>query len=126
MIQENDFECGVELPLVNRGAVVLEPTEDFLKWINESIEGTKPVTLDELREDMTVYLIPEYDFDKDAEIWLKRNYRAILDEELFSWNTDPGTWPEDRSFKKFRKFFGIRFCSMVLDMDEGAIERDNE
>ena len=70
----------------------------------------------------TVYLIPEV--DGDFEIWLQHNYRAIFEHELWAWHTDESFWPKDRSFKAFQTLFKVRFHSVVLDMEEGPIERD--
>ena len=118
------FRYKDELPTVNRCAVVLEPTSAYLEWAKSCPEGDEGLTLDEVREEGTVYLIPEV--DAEPETWLKRNYKAMFEHELESWCTDDAFWPEDRSFKAFKGFFDIRFCSMVLDMGKGAIERDGE
>ena len=72
----------------------------------------------------TAYLIPEVDAEPDA--WLKRNFATIFEHELYAWCVDTELWPKDRSFKAFKKFFNIRFCSMVLDMGKEPISRDTE
>ena len=113
-----------ELPTINRSAVVLEPTEVYLQWAKECAEDDAELTLDELSKDCTTYLIPEPDAQPDA--WLKRNYAAMFGHELYGWCMDETLWPEDRSFKNFKRFFRVRFHSLVVDMGGGEIVRDVE
>jgi hypothetical protein len=77
--------------------------------------------LEELGEEGTVYLIPETDVD--PENWLSRNFVAMYENELDAWYTDRAFWPKSHSFMSFKKFFKVRFCSMVLDLRNGPIEK---
>ena len=114
---------GDVLETVNRSAIVLEPTEKYLQWTRECPVGAPDISLDDLKEDVTVYLVPET--DEEPEKILKRNYEAMFVNELFAWCTDEAFWPKDRSFKVFKEFFNARFCSMVLDMADEPIGRDD-
>jgi hypothetical protein len=115
--------AGPDLPLVNRAAVVLEPAAGYLEWAKECPDGLPDLTLADLREEGTVYLIPET--DADPEVWLRRHYAAMFFHELFAWCTDEAFWPRDRSYKAFKKFFQVGFCSIVLDLGRGPIERED-
>jgi len=121
MIDRTKGEEGIILPIVNRSAVVLELTQTYLEWAKECPEALPDLTLEELGEEGTVYLIPET--DADPENWLSRNYVAMFEHELEAWYTDKAFWPKDRSFKAFKKFFKVRFCSMVLDLGKGELEK---
>ena len=99
---------------VNRFALVLEPTEAYLKWATGSPEGDDELTLEELQDDATVYLIPETTAGPDA--FLRRNYAAMFERELASWCTDESFWPKNRSFKTFKRFFRVRLHSVVIDL----------
>ena len=91
-----------------------QPTKDFLEWAKENPDSNPTLTLSELDWENTIYLIPE--METGFEAWLKRNYTAMFEQELDSWCTDESLWPEDRSFKTFKKFFKVSFHSMVFDM----------
>ena len=80
------------------------------------------LTLEELDEEGTVYLIPET--DAAPENWLSRNFIAMFENELNAWYTDRDFWAKNRSFKSFKKFFKVRFCSIVLDLGKGSLEKD--
>ena len=115
-------EAGPDLPTVNRVAVVMEPAPAYLEWAKECPDGLPDLTLADLREEGTIYLIPETDAEPEA--WLRRHYAPLFANELFAWCTDEAFWPRDRSYKAFKKFFQVRFCSIVLDLGRGPIERD--
>ena len=121
MINTAKGEEEIILPIVNRAAVVLEPAQAYLEWARECPEALPDLTLEELCEEGTAYLIPET--DADPEKWLRRNFGAMFEHELYAWYTDRAFWPKDRSFKAFKKFFKVRFCSMVLDLGKGPIEK---
>ena len=111
-----------ELPMINRYAIVIDPTEVYLAWAKTCLDD-KELILEGLHEESTVYLIPQVD---DPDRWLRENFKPIFEEELRGWCTDETRWPEDLSFHTFKKFFEIRFCSVVMDMGKGSILRDDE
>lgn len=110
------------LPTINRNVLVAEPTEVFLEWAKRNPDTDLELTMDELLADSTAYLIPEQ--EGNAQSWLRRNFKTIFEIELDGWCTDPSRWPVDRSYKAFKKYFRVHFCSSVIDLAEGAIERE--
>jgi len=110
------------LPTINRNVLVVVLTEGFLEWARKNPDDDVTLNLEELVADSTAYLIPEQ--DADAESWLKRNFKAIFEIELDGWCTDPSLWPKDRSMKTFRKFFRVYYCSSVIDLGDGPIDRE--
>jgi hypothetical protein len=121
MVNRAKGKEGIILPIVNRAALVLEPAQAYLEWARECPEALPDLTLKELGEEGTVYLIPETNDEPDK--WLRRNFVAMFEHELDAWYTDRVFWPKDRSFRAFKKFFKVRFCSMVLDLGKGLIEK---
>jgi hypothetical protein len=120
MSSTNEKRHGPDLPMVNRASVVLEATQVYVDWANNCPGGGPKLVLSEMRDDQsTVYLIPEMDFG--PEEWLRENYLSMFEEELYAWHTRESDWPKDRSFEAFRRFFKVRFHSMVLDMGRGRI-----
>jgi hypothetical protein len=101
-----------EFPTINRHAVILVPTEECLEWVRSCAGDDMPLA--DVEREPTVYLIPE---GKAApEAYLRRHFKAIFEEELNSWYTDPDMWPKDRSFKTFKKFFAVQVSTMVFDL----------
>ena len=54
------------LDTINRSCLILKPKQPFVDWLNmidlkEPIDSNEPIDLKEVREDVTVFLIPEFD-----------------------------------------------------------------
>ena len=109
---EDDF------PIVNRSALVLEPTVQFLAWLKRNPGDRFEMTLEDIQEDCSVYLLPDI---QDQEEWLRKNYRSLFEQELFNWCMDDELWPQERSFKTFGEFFRPRFHTLVCDLGNGPI-----
>ena len=59
---------------LNRSVLIIKAKEPFRQWIN-SFPDPDGITLEELNEDTTSYLIPEYDDDdhRDRMTWSSNN-----------------------------------------------------
>ncbi len=109
------------LPAINRYAIVLLPSEEYLKWTQTCVDPDPNLTLADLWEDPSVYLIPEVE---DLGNWLEQNYLVMFEEELGSWDIKEENWPEDRSFDAFLRFFHVVFASSVMDLGKGRIVKE--
>ncbi len=63
-----------------------------------------------------LYLIPDYDTQEEAEELLEEVYEAIFEAELDYWHRDTGTWPAERTYSVFRKWFEVRFYPLIQDL----------
>lgn len=113
-----------ELPTINRYAVILLPAEACLEWVKSCPGNDNDTTLEEKQLEPTVYLIPEG--DADPKSYVRRHFKAMFEEELNSWYTDPELWPRDLSFKTFNRFFTIQIATMVFDLGRGRIVSEVE
>lgn len=113
----------VEAATINRIAVVLIPMQACLDWIN-SYPSAQPMILGEIQRDPTVYLLPEGRAEPEQSV--RHHYKAMFEQELDSWYTDPDLWPKDRSFKIFKTFFDVQICTMVFDLGAGMIVREED
>ncbi len=112
----------MDLPIVNRSAVILVAKVAFLEWVNSCPDSNPPLKLEDLNREPTVYLIPEQEGEPDD--WLEGNYMTLFEEEFGGWYTDESLWPEERTYAEFRKFFEIRVSSLVVDAASGPIVTD--
>jgi hypothetical protein len=83
-----------------------------------------PTTLAEVQKEPAVFLIPEG--KAEPESYVRRHFKAMVQEQLYSWYTDPDLWPKDRSLKTFKKFFTIHVSTMVFDLGKGMIDREED
>ena len=55
---------------------------------------------------------------------LRKFCKAIFEEELESWYTDPSLWPAKRDFRTFCRWFRWSYHSVIVDLASEPIERE--
>lgn len=109
---------------INRNAIVVTPQQPFLDWLHKIDSDNADLTLDEIRQEPTVYVLPEC-FDKEeAAARLGQASKAIFEEELNSWYTDPAMWPAKRDQGTFSRWFQWSYQSVILDLVDAPIEHE--
>ena len=113
--------------MINRAAVVLRCKDPFLKWVNEAdpVNDNPGLTLAEVNEESTVYLITEEDGD-NVNQWLANNYNTLFENELESWYADTTLWPKKRGRKTFDKWFDVECHTVIIDTVGSLIVDDEE
>ncbi len=105
--------------MINRAAVVLKYKKEAVKWINSAdpIKNNKELTLEDVNDDRTIYLISDGEIDgsEDVEFWVNENYQALFESELESWYTDEKLWPKNRDLKLFKKWFSVELHTIIVD-----------
>ncbi len=112
------------MDVINRAVAVIKPRQPFLDWAKSIPGPTDDVTLDELRTDCTAILIPDFDTPAESEAFIAGLAGDLFEMELESWDRDPTTWPEDRSYEAFREWFDIEIHSIVVDASDDTITRE--
>ena len=107
--------------MVNRGLVTVLAKEPFREWL-QALPDPCDVTLEEINEDRTAYLIPEFEDDKEQEKVLKKVYAMIFEDQLFGWWTREEDWPRKRDLRTFRKWFEPQFHSVVEDLVDDVLD----
>lgn len=115
------------LPTINRAAAIVIPQQPMLDWINTTpAKLPDDYTLAQLqKENTSVFLIAEFETQDDVFAWFRKDCKDALSELLIGWVTDPALWPEV-NWKTFETFFEIRIETLVFDMGEDDIFRDDE
>ena len=107
---------------INRTMVTLVPEQPFLDWIKAvDPEPVPALSLDHVREDQSVFLLPGdiADSPENATHWVEKRWQAFFEFMLGEW-FDDSLWPEELSLAMFREWFSLRFHSMVFDMAPDA------
>ncbi len=84
--------------------------------MDNSFPDPDGITLEELNEDTTSYLIPEYDDDDHRDRILKKIFKNIFEDQLASWWIDEKDWPVKRDLRIFKQWFDVEFHSIVEDI----------
>jgi len=109
---------------INRAIAVIKPKQPFLDWINSLSDPPDDLTLEELQHDCTAILIPEYGYDDEAETFIEVIFSDLFAMELDSWYRDENAWPRNRDYATFREWFTIEIHSMVFDLFEDEIIKE--
>ncbi len=109
--------------MLNRAALRVRPLAPYIEWAKSLDEsGLTP----ERSSEQTVYLVPEFGNDAEAENVLKAVYAEVFERELFAWHTDESDWPKKRTFALFKQWFSVELDSMVEDLCAYPIENDED
>ena len=114
--------------MLNRAAILLRMKEPAVRWINEADPSPESheISIKSANEEWTIYLVSDEDGDGEiaVERWVKRNYKALFEDELFGWYTDPSLWPPSLTYKMFKEWFEIECHSVLRDTVDGPIFDD--
>jgi hypothetical protein len=101
---------------VNRTAIVVKPGQSFLDWLHRADPTSKHLTLEDLRREPTVYLLPECENEKEVREHLERWSGQIFEEQLDGCYRLPSAWPNRRDLEAFDRWFEWSFHSVVVDL----------
>jgi hypothetical protein len=112
----NEHDLILAVHLINRSAIVVSPAQPFLDWLHRVDPTSAHLTLDDLRREPTIYLLPEYESQEQARERLWEVASEIFQEELNGWNRVPSVWPTERDLTAFLRWFECSFHSMIIDL----------
>ncbi len=104
---------------INRTAIAIIPKQPYIDWANSFEDG---VGYDEIHA--TTILIPDKYGELDYEVYLKKIFKDVFEEQLESWMTNPDDWPQKRTYKIFKAWFKVICSDMTWDCGDGDILHD--
>ncbi len=112
------------MDLVNRSAIVVKPAQPFLDWLHRVDPTSGDLTLDDLRREPTIYLLPEWESNEEKLEHLREVSNLIFEEQLNGWYRVPAVWPSERDLNAFLRWFECTFHSMVIDLCDESIDHE--
>ncbi|MBF0803390.1 MULTISPECIES: hypothetical protein [Neisseria] len=106
---------------VDRTAVVLKPTANFLAWLKQTDENMPDLTLEQIRSNCSVFLVPQFDEPEAVVSYFDERYQTIFEAEISSWDIPRSQWPADMGLKAFWEYFEVEIHDMVFDMEEAGL-----
>lgn len=103
---------------LNRTVVLLGPKQPFLDWLNDVDPDDEPLTVEDVRDDNEVFLIPQFNDNSDSEKWMEMRWSFLFEHMLMGWIDDEGMWPQDRTLDMFREWFDIEIHTMAWDLSD--------
>jgi hypothetical protein len=109
---------------INRSAVRVLPAKPFMDWLHRVDPDSAELTLEDLRRDASMYLLPEYDTEEEARGYLRECCTEIFEEQLDGWYRLPSAWPADRTFDTFDRWFEYTFQPLIFDLCDNPLKHD--
>jgi hypothetical protein len=106
--------------MLNRCLVTVKAKEPFREWLL-SLPNPCDETIDEINDDPSAYLLPEFDDDEERDRILQEYFPMIFEDQLFAWWIQAEDWPQNRNFQMFKKWFDVEFHSIVEDLVDDAL-----
>lgn len=101
---------------INRSVVVVKPKQPYLDWVQSLDDEGTNVTLADLQQDCTAFLVPELLDEEHQEEILAQYHDVLFEYELASWIEDDALWPPKRNLTMFKEWFETEFSSLVVDV----------
>jgi len=114
-----------ELPLLNRTAIRVWPTEKFKQWARDADRESEEDLSMEPDDTSTLYLISG-DFASRDEVRkaLTKHWKTIAAEQFSGWHTEPSEWPILKSIRDFEAFSHWDYSEMIFDLSLEPLEAD--
>ena len=107
------------MKLLNRSAVLLQPLQPYLDWINalplEVSELQQPLAVGALNDEGRVYLMDEFETQNEADQALNRCWQQLFENELGAWDELALHWPEQLTQQQFSQWFEMKAAPLAFD-----------
>ena len=110
---------------INRTAIVIIPGRPFLDWLQRADPTSGELSLQDLRREPTIYLLPECENEEEARKFLEDVCGGIFEEQLNGWYRVPSSWPAHRDLNAFDDWFEWSFHSVIVDLCHGRLLRED-
>ena len=101
---------------INRTAIVVMPAQPFLDWLHRADPTSSELSLKDLRQEPTAYLLPECENEGEVSECLEEVCRRIFEEQLDGWYRVRSSWPTRRDLSAFEHWFEWSFHSVLFDL----------
>lgn len=109
---------------INRSAIIVTPGQRFLDWLRSVDATNNELSLEDLRDDPTVYLLAECMNDEEVRERLREVCGQIFEDQLDGWHRVPSSWPKRRDWYAFDRWFEWSFHSMIVDLCDDPLLRE--
>jgi hypothetical protein len=115
------FCRGCAMYFVDRSIAVIKPKKPFLDWLNQLPDNEVTLTLDDIRSDCTVLMVPEVNEQEDGIAYVDEIADKVFEMELASWSQDEKHWPRSRNLKTFWEWFDVEIHTVLMDSVDQSI-----
>jgi hypothetical protein len=119
----NDGEERAEIWFVNRSIVILRPKGPFVRWVITTAGDHAP-SKQSVEAASSAFLIPDFEWDGEAQVWLQENCGILFELMLADWIESPEVWPANREWIVFRDWFKVEHIDTAWDLVDESLSSD--
>ncbi len=113
------------MKLVNRSAITIYGTEEFLRWVKAHHKNLHRWTLQELNDHPNVYLVDE----EDQNCWgdcFEKHFEKIFRTEVGEYINNGVEWPKGINLDLYRSWFRYEYSELVYNLSPDKLEQHDE
>jgi hypothetical protein len=112
--------------MINRAAVTILAKQPFIDWINSTNVSPDALkfTIDMVNDEPQIFLVKNYEDLNQQKMYITKLKPMFFEVMLDGYYQDETAWPEERSEKVFDNWFDLITHSMILDVEDHAIEQE--
>lgn len=118
----------IQPTFINRSAFFLRCKQPFVDWMNALPRKAEepPYTLEDANRQPEIFLVGEFDNEDEFGAAFERQKPAHFENMMEAWITDETLWHKDTSPAEFDRWFEVVWSSMVIDLEDDEIFREDE
>ena len=109
---------------INRTALLFQPKQPFIDWLNQHETSSYVYELNERRNDAGLYLIDEINGVADIKNLMNDNFSYFFELELSKYPFDKESWPNIKNYRTFVEWIDFTYHTIIEDMSESSIHRE--
>ncbi len=107
---------------INRAGLIVRPKQPYIDCANSVDDDAPRAILQELRTDLSIYLVDTVDFLEDCDLLVDDTWEWIFREQLSGWMREEDQWPEGLTREMFLEWFDCELSTMIWDMLKSRIK----
>ena len=111
---------------INRTALLFQPKQPFIDWLNENEESGYVYRIDERRNDAGLFLIEEVKSISEIRNLIDDQFTYFFELALDKYPFSKETWPDISNFMVFEKWMDFTYHTIVEDMCDLPLSRESD
>lgn len=113
------------MEIIDRSALIIYSKDKMLSFINnlDSMKDEDDLTIEEINVEPSIFLIPEFDEEEEAYLYIEKNKIEIFKMMLLSWLED-GEISINLEEELFEQWFDTLITPVVNDLISSKIQKE--
>jgi len=100
--------------ITNKTIITVTLKAPFITWIQSTDEGSADIKAENITSSPNAYMVDDTEDGLEPDKLIKKNFKAIFEEELNGWIIDVSMWPPKWDLQTFHKWFQVTVHSQIF------------